>query len=197
MMKFTRKGLGAALAVATMTTTGLPASSQALGPGVLYTVILPAGEFGSKNYTDVVTGKIAAAQKFCGDLDNDSYKVDCLAERLGEASDEIPDDSDYAEVKKILKDTSNQLADLARSNRDTAQPRGRATSQGENPITTSRPLTPVTPSSLPEVNTQAQAILSNTETLLLRSAEGSESKALQYSRIADAIGSSKVLLRSA
>lgn len=196
-MKITPHGLSVALAVAAMTTTGLPASSQALGPGVLYTVILPPGEFGSNNYTDVVTSNIAAAQQFCADLENESYRVDCLAERLGEVSDEIPDDSDYAEVKEILKDTSEQLEELARANRDTTQPRGRATSQGETPITTSRPLTPVTPSSLPDVNAQAQAILDNTETLLLRSAEGSESKALQYSRIADAIGSTKVLLRSA
>lgn len=196
-MKFTSYGLGAAIVIGAMTATGFSASAQVLAPGAIFTVILPGGEFGSNNYTEVVTSNIAAAQQFCGDIENESYRVDCLAERLGEISDDIPQDSDYAEVKEILKNTSDQLADLARANRDTTQPRGRATSAGENPVTTSRPLTPVTPASQPQVNAQAQAILSNTETLLLRSAEGSESKALQYSRIADAIGSSKVLLRSA
>ena len=196
-MRVSTKGVSAAVAIAAMSLTGVPVTAQAIGPGLLYTVILPAGEFGSNNYTEVMTSKIAAAQKFCADIDNDSYNVDCLAERLGEISDEMPKGSDYDEVKSLLKDTSDQLSELARANRDVNQPRGRATSKGENPVTTSRPLTPVTKESLPQVNAKAQAILENTETLLLRSAEGSESKVLQYSRIADALGSSKVLLRSA
>ncbi|MBJ6372834.1 hypothetical protein [Sedimentitalea arenosa] len=195
-MKITTRGVSVLAASAMISTTALPVLAQAPGPGVLYTVIIPAGEFGSSNYTAVVTANIAAARAFCASIDNDSYKVDCLAERLGQVSDEIPSDSDYAEVKQILSDTSDQLAELARTNRDTAQPRGRATSTGETPVTTTRPLTPVTPSALPEVNAQAEAILDSTQTLLLRSAESSESKALQYSRIADAVGSTKVLLRS-
>ena len=195
-MKITTRGVSVLAASAMISTTALPVLAQAPGPGVLYTVIIPAGEFGSSNYTAVVPANIAAARAFCASIDNDSYKVDCLAERLGQVSDEIPSDSDYAEVKQILSDTSDQLAELARTNRDTAQPRGRATSTGETPVTTTRPLTPVTPSALPEVNAQAEAILDSTQTLLLRSAESSESKALQYSRIADAVGSTKVLLRS-
>ncbi|MFD3190288.1 hypothetical protein ACFMPD_08435 [Sedimentitalea sp. HM32M-2] len=196
-MKTALQGLGAATAALSLVLAAQPAAAQVPGPGLVYTVILPAGEFGSKNYTEVLTGNIAAAQKFCAELDNDSYKVDCLAERLETISREIPRDSDYSEVKSILKDTSDQLADLARANRDSTLPRGRAVSQGETPVSTSRPLTPVDPAALPNVNAQARAILDNTETLLLRSAEASESKALQYSKIADAIGSSKVLLRSA
>ncbi|MDK3074226.1 hypothetical protein QO034_13995 [Sedimentitalea sp. JM2-8] len=196
-MKINSHSFSTALAIAATALAGSPAVAQGVGPGVLYTVILPAGEFGSQNYTDVLTGNIAAAQKFCAELGNDSYTVDCLSERLEKIADDIPRDSDYAEVKTILKNTSDQLADLARANRDPAQTRGRATRAGENPVTTTRPLTPVRPEAVPQVNAQAQAILDNTQTLLLRSAEGSESKALQYSRIADALGSSKVLLRSA
>ncbi|SFT92806.1 hypothetical protein [Sedimentitalea nanhaiensis] len=191
-MKIVLHGLCIAVAAGSLSLSGGAVSAQAL-----YTVILPAGEFGSKNYTEVVTSNIAAAQAFCAEIDNDSYKVDCLAERLGEIAKEIPKDSDYAEVRQILADTSKQLSDLAKANRDPNQVRGRAVSKGEIPVSTSRPLNPVKPSSLPDVNRQARAILDNTQTLLLRSAESSESKALQYSRIADALGSSKVLLRSA
>ncbi len=191
-MKIPLQYLCAAVAAGGLALSGIPVSAQAV-----YTVILPAGEFGSKTYTDVLTGNIAAAQAFCGELGNDSYKVDCLAERLGEIADDIPRNTDYAEVRAILKDTSDQLADLARANRDPNQVRGRAVERGATPMRTSRPLNPVTPSALPGVNRQASAILDNTRTLLLRSAESSESKALQYSRIADALGSTKVLLRSA
>lgn len=197
MSAFRKLGVVATLTAAAG--TGLPAFAQAIPP-LVYTVILPAAGFGSANYTDVVTGGIAAAQKFCAELGNDSYKVDCLAERIGKVADDIPRGTDYDEVRNILKDTSTQLESLARQNRDPSQARGRATQPATDTtpeVTTSRPLTPVAPQSLPQVNQQASAILSNTETLLLRSASGSESKTQQYSRIAEAIGSSKVLLRSA
>ncbi|MEO9782274.1 MAG: hypothetical protein ABJH07_00590 [Sedimentitalea sp.] len=197
MSAFRKFGIVATLTAASA--TGLPAFAQAIPP-VVYTVILPAAGFGSSNYTDVVTGSIASAQQFCAEIDNDSYTVDCLAERLGKVADEIPQGTDYDEVRNILKDTSDQLESLARQNRDPSQTRGRATRAATDTtpeIRTTRPLTPVAPQSLPQVNQQASAILSNTETLLLRSAAGSESKTQQYSRIAEAIGSSKVLLRSA
>ncbi len=163
---------------------------------VVYTVVLPAEGFGSDSYTGVIASSLAAVRAFCGELDDDSYKVDCLAERLGDIARNIPKGSDYAEVRQILKDTSDQLADLVRANRDPNGVRGRAVSKGENPVTTSRRLTPVDPGALADVNRQASTILDNTQTLLLRSAESTESKALQYSRIAEALGSSKVLLRS-
>lgn len=197
MTAFRKLGIAATLAAATG--TGLPVFAQAIPP-LVYTVILPANGFGSTNYTDVVTGSIASAQQFCAELDNDSYKVDCLAERLGEIADDIPQGTDYDEVRNILRDTSDQLENLARQNRDPSQVRGRATRPATDTtpeIRTSRPLTPVAPQAQAQVNQQASAILSNTETLLLRSASGSESKTQQYSRIAEAIGSSKVLLRSA
>ncbi len=164
-------------------------------PGGTYTVILPGVGFGSSNYTKILVGKIVAARKFCADLGNESYNVDCLSERLGVISDEIPKGTDYEEFRGILKDTSKQLEAVARSNRDPNQPRGRASRPGGGETTT-RPLTPVAPASLPSANAEARAILDSTETLLLRSAAGSESKTAQYSRIADALGSTKVLLRS-
>lgn len=196
MNAFRKIGIAATMTAATA--TGLPVYAQAIPP-LVYTVIIPATGFGSANYTEVVTESIAAAQKFCIEIGNDSYKVDCLAERLGKIAKDIPRNTDYDEVREILQDTSKQLETLARENRDPSQTRGRATrpATDKSPeVKTTRPLTPVTPQSLPEVNKQASAILDNTETLLLRSAAGSESKTQQYSRIADAIGSSKVLLRS-
>lgn len=197
MLSFRKFGLAASLTAATV--TGAPLFAQALPP-VVYTVIIPPTGFGSTNYTDVVTGSIASAQQFCAEIEGDSYRVDCLAERLETISNDIPQGTDYQEVKQILKDTSNQLEALARQNRDSSLPRGRATRAATDTtpaVSTSRPLTPVAPEALPQVNQQAAAILDNTETLLLRSAAGSESKTQQYSRIAEALNSSKVLLRSA
>ncbi|MFK7751018.1 MAG: hypothetical protein AB8B51_00570, partial [Sedimentitalea sp.] len=125
----------------------------------LYVVILKAGEFGSQNYTQVLLGNIAAAQQFCAALGDPSYRIDCLAERLGLVAKSIPENTDYVEIKGILKSTSDQLADVARTNRDRALPRARVTTPGAAPQTTSRPLTPVSKAALPTANQQATAIL--------------------------------------
>lgn len=173
----------------------IPAVAQPAG-GLIYTVIIPAGEFGSAAFTSVVVGGLAEARKFCGELDDSAYRVDCLAERFGVVAGLIPKDSDYGEVQEVLKSVSDRLAALARANRDRTLPRARATRTGTSQ-TTSRPLTPIASAAAQEVNQQALEILKETETLLLRSAEGSSSKIAQYAQIADAIGSNKVLLRSA
>lgn len=188
---------GMVAAIAALGVTALPLAAQTALPSPIYVVLLKAGEFGSQNYTNVVTGNIAAAQKFCGSISDKTYVVDCLAERLGTISKSIPTDSDYAEVKQIMKQTSDKLAELARANRNPAAPSQRLSSSGARPQTTSRPLTAVTPTALPSVNRQATAILDETSTLLLRSGRTPDSKLEQYARIADAIGSNKVLLRSA
>lgn len=173
-------------------TTGLTAP---IPGGLIYTVVIPAGEFGSAAYTGVVVGGLASAYKFCSELPDEAYQVDCLAERFGEIAKAIPKGTDYDEVREILSDTSRHVADLARKNRDPSTQRARMKRPGSSE-TTSRPLTPINPTATAQVNRQALAILESTQTLLLRSAEGSKSKAAQYAKIADAVGSNKVLLRA-
>ena len=176
-----------------VTLQGSAAHAQA---GALYTVVVPAGEFGSPAFAGVLVGGIAAVKKFCSQIGDDAYHVDCLAERLSVVAAGIPQDSDYADVRKTLLDTSAKLSRLARSNRDAGLPRANVTQPGAEPVTTTRPLTPVARSAVPRVNQQAVAILEETETILLRSADNSEEKLAQYTRIAEAVGSNKVLLRA-
>lgn len=172
----------------------LPVAVGAQSPlGTLLTFVVPSGQFGSNNYTNVVVNTLVAAKKFCGALDG-AYHVDCLAERIGAMAAEIPEDSDYAEVRGILTKTSNDMAALARTNRDRAKPRASATS---GDIKTTRPLTPIAPAAVASTNQQAAAILDATTTLLLRSPDDDSGKKLHYARIAEALGSNKTLLRSA
>lgn len=176
---------------------GAPVPVLAQAPvGALYSIVLPAGQFGSDQFTDAIVNSLTAASKFCGGLGK-QYQVDCLAERIGQMASEVPTDSDYAEVRSVLQDTSKKMEQLARSNRDRAAPRRAAQSGGSNPIRTSRPLTPINQASVASVNQQAAAILQQAETLLLRSPNDQKGKKLHYARIADALGSNKALLRSA
>ncbi|GHF67673.1 hypothetical protein [Seohaeicola zhoushanensis] len=188
------KPLRTTLVSAAMLALAVPAPLLAQSPaGALLTFIIPAGKFGSNNYTNTMVSSFAAAKKFCGALDK-AYQVDCLAERIGEIAKDIPADSDYAEVRSILTKTSEDMAALARANRDSALPRAKATSGATQ---TSRPLTPVSQASADATNAQAAAILDATTTLLLRSPDDESGKKLHYARIAEALGSNKTLLRSA
>lgn len=172
-----------------------PSAVWAQAGGAVYTVVVPSAQFGSQAFAQVVTSGILAAQRFCRDLGDSAYRVDCLAERLSVVAEEIPQDSDYAEVSEVLKTTSDQLADLARQNRDRTRARAPAVRTTTQERTT-RPLTPVAPDVAAAVNQQAIAILEETQTTLLRSAENSSEKRNQYAKIAEAIDSNKVLLRA-
>lgn len=185
----------AAFSLTTALATALVQPASAQVPGAVYTVVIPAGQFGSPGAAAAVVSGIAAAKQFCSDLGDSAFRVDCLAERLAVVAETIPKDSDYSEVSEVLKQTSDDLARLARANRDTQRGKSHAVRQKTDERTT-RPLTPVSAAAVQSVNQQAIAILENTETILLRSAESSTEKRNQYAKIAEAVGSNKVLLRA-
>lgn len=132
---------------------------------------------------------------FCAPLDA-SYRVDCLADGLANAAKALPRQGELASARGVLEKASKDLAALARANADPAQPRGRASRAGEAPRTSSRPLTPVRPDALASVNAQALAIIEEAETVLLRSAGFDAAPSADLRTIAEAVGSTKVLLRS-
>ncbi|MEP5213507.1 hypothetical protein [Sulfitobacter pontiacus] len=182
--------------------TGLSIAGLALSPvavaaqssGVLYTVVVPAGGFGSSLFLRELLGSLAAARLFCQQIEDQSLQVDCLSDRLEQVADEIPDGTDYDEVRSILADTSAKLGTLARQNRDRSRGKVKASQPGQGPEGTTRPLNAVAPASLTAVNAQAVDILEEAKTKLLRSADTKNRN--QYARIAQALESNKVLLRS-
>lgn len=186
---------GLALGVAVTGVAPIGASAQA-SLNVLYTVVVPAGDFGSAQFTRHVVSSLASAKAFCGGLDRAAYRVDCLAERLEVVSDTIPEGSDYDEVRRVLNSASVDMAQLARNNRDPNLPKGPASRGGDSPVQSTRPLTPVSSAAQAAVGQQAIAILEQAQTQLLRSAEGASRRSIQYAQIAQAIDSTKVLLRS-
>jgi hypothetical protein len=146
--------------------------------------------------TDSIVASLEQASAFCGRLSENAYVVDCLAERLEQVAAAMPDSGEFAEARATIQATAAKLNRLARANRDFDLPRGRPRVGGEGPPTTSRALTPVDAASLARVNAEAVLILGEAQTLLLRSAESSQGRQIQYQRIAEALGSNKVLLRS-
>lgn len=162
---------------------------------LVYTVVVPAGKFGSTNFLKELVRSVATIKAFCGGVSDRSYRVDCMADQLAAVSGEIPEGTDYDEVRNVLQDTSAKLEKLARDNRAVGKPRINVSAATEGGVSASRPLTAVDEAKLDAVAAQAEAILEEARTVLLRSA-GSGQRRSQYARIAQAIDSSKVLLRS-
>ncbi|MBT8154170.1 hypothetical protein KMP13_09735 [Epibacterium ulvae] len=174
--------------------TVTPAMVSAQSTGVLYTVVVPAGGFGSSLFLRDLLGSLATARLFCGQIQDQSLQVDCLSDRLEQVAEEIPEGTDYDEVRSILAETSAELGTLARQNRDRSRGRVKATQPGQGPEGTTRPLNAIAPDALAAVNAQAVDILEEATTKLLRSADNKNRN--QYARIAEALESNKVLLRS-
>ncbi|WP_291729484.1 hypothetical protein [Leisingera sp. F5] len=172
-----------------------PALAQGAGP-LTYTVVVPAGEFGSAAFLTELLGTLSAAKAFCRATGDSALQVDCLSERLEAAADGIPQGTDYDEVRDVLQDTSVRLKRLARQNSDPGRSRVSVTSSANPAERTTRPLTPVRPSAQAAVNREAARIFEDAGTVLLRSAESAQERQAQYAQIAAAIDSNKVLLRS-
>ena len=145
---------------------------------------------------DTVVEGLESAKEFCEQLADKQYTVDCIAERLAEVARQMPNTGEYAEARAAIMKASKKLHALAVSNKSSTAPRGRASRAGPNPVRTTRPLTPVSLDRLEQVKVEATKILAEAETVLLRSAASSESRQINYTRIAEAVGSNKVLLRS-
>lgn len=136
------------------------------------------------------------ARRFCRSLSDETYQIDCLAERMRAAADALPAGPKMAPARQALQQAATDLERTVAQYRDTAKPPIRARRGGANPIATARPLAPVREPDLAAAKAQALSILEETQTVLLRAADRSAERALSYQQIAAAVGSNKVLLRS-
>lgn len=151
----------------------------------------------SEAQTTQVVNQLDQIQAIC-EFMADEYRVACFATTYRELAKDIPANGDYAEVKKALNDAAQKLDTLSRSNRDRAKPALRARlSTGTGRTVSTPPIAAVRADRAPQINRQASDIVADAETVLLRSASSDARRAIHYQRIAAAVGSNKVLLRSA
>ena len=143
--------------------------------------------------TDNLVNQLQRGQQFCEGLAQGEYVIDCMGDSLQKAADGLPEGGDYAAVRAALEDASAKLAELARQNASTSLTRGLVQANGQQ---SSRRFTPVATEALAALNAQASAIIDEAQTILLRSAQNSERRRVHYQRIAEAVGSNKILLRS-
>lgn len=147
--------------------------------------------------TQAIVNEIERAVRECSQLPN-AYRHECLAKKLQEISEKIAETGDYAEAKTILRQAADRIEAVTRANIDRTQPR--LVVRGTDPVTAeptrTPPISAVRPESLDAVDTAVESIIEEAATQLLRSTESSEARQLSYLEIAEAVDSTKVLLRS-
>lgn len=142
---------------------------------------------------------MANASKFCAALADSAYQIDCLAERIDYIAWQLPGSGNYAAVRAELLKAARDLQAVANKYQDSAKP-GRVyatpASGTVGPQRSTRAVAAVRPAQRSAAAAEARAIVERTETVLLRSSAGTGAAAPQITRIAAAVGSNKVLLRS-
>ncbi|MCR8723313.1 hypothetical protein [Frigidibacter sp. ROC022] len=139
---------------------------------------------------------VTEAAAFCAALPDETYQIDCLSERLNTIYRSMPSNTPYDETKAALKSAAAQLKAVVDANRD-GDKSGKTFATASGDQKTTRRIRPVAPARKAAAVAQAVAIIEETQTVLLRSSATSPEAKPQIERIAAAVGSNKVLLRSA
>lgn len=113
------------------------------------------------------------------------YKFDCIRQTYRRAARKLESNRSYQEAHQALDQVASTLSKAVAANRDTSQKKLR---KGLNFYT------PVKPAAIPQIKREGQRAMQKAETILLRSPAA---KQVHYARIAEAVNSNKVLLRSA
>ena len=147
-----------------------------------------------KYLTDSIVKNIRAATAECAGYEP-VYRIDCLRQRLLDIARRIPHGPAYAEARQIVAQAASQLGRIQASAKDHKAPRQR--SRRNSRMAETKTYTAIKRQNLDKAMAQARQVITEAETRLLRASENSEKRASHYRQIAAAIGSTKVLLRSA
>ena len=153
-----------------------------------------AAPYNAAEPTDQVIIDFNGAIAFCGAIGTEEYVIDCLSERLGVIAAKLPETGEFAEMRTAIADASAQLGALAAQNQSDTLASGVARSAD---TVTTRPLRPVATETLAASLQAADAIVAQTEIVLLRSSSNSQNRSLDFQRVAAVVGTSRSLLRSA
>ena len=136
--------------------------------------------------TSAITAPLDGAGADCRAAGS-AYEVSCLAASFRKAARVAkPNWTDYREARKILNDAAKKLDQLQKANAEKKAPKKKGKSGKYRAVKKE---------AVAAVRKQALKIVQETETKLLRSA-GSGKRQVHYQRIAQAVGSTKVILRS-
>jgi len=140
---------------------------------------------------------IIAGVLFCTKLENEEYRIDCYADQLDQVAETIPDDEQFGAARSIVAKTAADLSVIVQGSASKTLRPVTLSSADNSGRVSKRAVLAVATDAFPTALAEAELVLQEAETLLLRASAESERRKLAYARVAEAIGSSKILLRSA
>lgn len=139
--------------------------------------------------TTAIVERLNRVWQECEALPRREYRIDCLSEGYVRAAAVIPQDATFGDGRQAILAAAGRLNALAQSTGAGGLPDLPASGR-------TRPLRAVDPARLAAANAAATRIIEETETILLRASTASQDRRVPFQRIAQAVGSSKTLLRS-
>ena len=149
----------------------------------------------SRYETDRIVKDLHSVRRECSNYD-EVYRIDCLRQGIDMVVASMPDGGEYTEAKRILRRTSRQLGEIVSAYQDRSAPKLVAPRDANPRFKKRRTYRAVKRESLPSAMVEADAVISEAATQLLRSAENSQRRYAHYQQISVAVDSTKVLLRS-
>lgn len=155
----------------------------------------PGGQGASMAAPDVerVVARIGEIAEYCGWFGR-GYEVDCLRDQYTQMRAWLPDTAAYMPLRQALWQAERDLGAVVRQHSEPQLGRGQARASG-NPtaLRASRGLVG-TPGRA--ATAAARVVIERTETVLLRSVPAQDPRRVAFQRMAQAFGSTKLLLRS-
>lgn len=145
-----------------------------------------SGLAGSSTVVNGIIQVLRSGERECGQLPLE-YRADCLQHTFRRAADVAEKGRAYSAAAAHLRSAATRISSLVARNVDPAAGR---ISRG------TRSYRAVKKSAVRAVNAAAAAVITETETKLLRSVGSSQQRKIHYQRIAQAVGSTKRILRS-
>lgn len=152
----------------------------------------------NKGTTNALVKIISRANSTCGSAKMAAqYRVDCLRIYYGWVADQLPDRGEYAPIKKAMRQAEAKLDRIVRANLDTQAPRIEPNEGYKPDAKRLPPIRAVKKSATKKAATQAEAVVKETELLIIRSGEDPSRRSQHYAAVAEAVDDNLVILRSA
>ena len=152
----------------------------------------------STTQTGKIVRSLATVSKTCSpEFVERRYRIDCLRWALRQIAQDLPQTGDYAPVREALAKASRDLGAIVQTYADPNAPQIRPSLGGKPLAAQLPPISAVRAQDQDRALRAAEQVLDEAVTVLLRSAENSQRRKIPYQEIAAALGSTKVLLRSA
>ena len=152
----------------------------------------------NRGTTNTLVKIINGANSTCGsDRMPIEYRIDCLRIYYGWVADQLPDRGDYAPIRKAMRQAEAKLDRIVRANLDTQAPRIEPNEGYKPNAKRLPPVRAVKKSAAKKAAKQAEAVVQETELLIIRSGEDPARRTPHFTAVADAVDDNLVILRSA